>query len=123
MIIREFNSLEEIQKYYKSYCNAYIFQENGDLIDLVVFHFDINVSASIYAKDIDALDIKAIDIYARDIKAWDIIVSRFIKARNINYFALCVAYEKIECKSIKGRRNFAKHFVLDGTLEVQENDK
>lgn len=122
MTIREFNNLEEIEKYYSSNTNTYFFQENGDLIDLVVFHFDLNVASSIYAKDIDAFDIKAINIYARDIKAWDIIVSRFIKARNINYFAICVAYEKIECSYIKGRRNFAKHFVLERTLEVQEND-
>lgn len=121
MTIREFNNIEEIQKYYSPNSNTYFFQENGDLIDLVVFHFDINVTASIYAKDIDAGDIKAINIYARDIKAWNIIVYRFIKARNINYFAVCVAYEKIECSYIKGRRNFAKHFVLERTLEIEEN--
>lgn len=121
MISREFNNIEEIQKYYSPNSNTYIFQENGDLIDLVVFHFNLDVAASIYAKDIDAGDIKAINIYARDIKAWDIIVSRFIKARNINYFAVCVAYKNIKCKSIKGRRKNAKHFVLDGELEVEEN--
>ena len=59
-------------------------------------------------------------INARDIKAWEI-KSWDINARNISYRAVCFAYKNIKCKSIQGRRKNAKHFVLDGKLEIEEN--
>ena len=131
MIIREFNNLGEIQKYYNSNTNTYIFEENEEPIDLVVFNFDLNVEANIKALnisvdninaiDINACDIEAVVINARDIKAWEI-KSWDINARNISYRAVCFAYKNIKCKSIKGRRKNAKHFVLDGKLEVEEDD-
>lgn len=152
---KEFNNLDEIQKYYDNQTNTYIFKENGEYIDLVVFNFDLDVEANINACDIDALDIKAhnihawnidaryidtknikanninaYDIYANNINAWNIDVVNNIKAGNIeanyinaldiNYHAVCFAYKNIKCKSIKGRRENAKHFVLDGTLEVED---
>lgn len=130
MTIREFNSLEEIQKYYDKGSNTYIFEENEEPIDLIVFNFDLNVEANIKALnisvdninaiDINACDIEAAVINARDIKAWEI-KSWVINARNISYRAVCFAYKNIKCKSIQGRRKNSKHFVLDGTLEVEEN--
>ena len=129
-MVKEFNSLEEIQKYYDENTNTYIFKEDDALIDLIVFNFNLEVKANINAldinacnidannidaNDINALDIKANDIKANDIKAWDINVN------DITYWAVCFAYNNIKCKSIKGRRINAKHFVFDGTLEV-END-
>ena len=145
-MIKEFNSIEEIQKYYDDKTNTYVFKENDEYIDLVVFRFDLDVKANIsardinihniYARNINAWDIntwniKARDIHiigdinANDIKANDIqasdIYANDINAMDINYYAICVAYKNIKCKSIKGRRNNAKHFVLDGALEV-END-
>ena len=105
MIIKVFNNLEEIEKYYDEKSNTYIFKENGWFIDLVVFNFYLNVKANITAGNIDAFDIKA-----RDIHAWDVYASN-INARNINYHAVCFAYKNIKCKSIKGRRKNAKHFV------------
>lgn len=140
-MIKEFNSLDEIQKYYDEKSNTYIFKENGSYIDLVVFKFDLDVEANIDAGCIDALNINAInikawDVYtkdldAHDIVAWDLysldiyacnIEAYNIKARNISYFAVCFAYENIKCKSIKGRRENSKHFVLDGKLEMIENE-
>ena len=160
-MIKEFYSFDEIQKYYDEKSNTYIFKENGEYIDLVVFNFDLSIEANINACDIDALDIKAWnivafnitandiiahniialnifayninanyintnnliannikanDIYARDIHAEDII------ARDIKYYAICCAYKNIICKSIKGERENHKHFVLDGTLEVLEDE-
>ena len=159
---KEFNSLKEIEKYYDEKSNTYIFKENDEYIDTVVFDFDLDVKANIDAKDIkawdikawyiiacnidvyninanninvyniDAIDINAHNIYALDIIAWDINVNDIyavdikannIKANNISYYAVCFAYSSIKCKSIKGRRKNAKHFVLDGKLEVIENDK
>ena len=148
MVIREFNSLEEIEKYYDESTNTYVFKEDGEYINLVVFHFDLNVGASIVAgnikawnivcfnidadnisayninaDDIDALNIQAFDIKVWDIKALDIsaynIIAKNISANDISYFAFCFAYENIKCKSIKSRRKNHKHFVLDGELEVE----
>ena len=129
---KEFNSLEEIQKYYDVKSNTYVFKEDGDYIDLVVFNFNLNLETKdikakninamdINARDIDTWDINARDIYARDIYAEDI-NSASIVANNISYFAVCFAYSNIRCKSIKGRREKSKHFVLDGKLEVLKNE-
>ena len=125
-MIKEFNSLDEIQKYYDEKSNTYIFKENGSYIDLVVFNFDLDVEANIDAGCIDALNIntvniKAWDIYTRNLDVYDIVAWN-IYAWNISYFAVCFAYDNIKCKSIKGRRENAKHFVLDGKLEMIENE-
>ena len=156
MNTKEFYGLEEIQQYYDERANTYIFKENDEYIDTVVFNFDLNVKANIDALDIDAHNIEAYDINAYNIKAKDIdacdikadsidanniiandIIAHYIdasdiyawniyafdiKANDINYYAICAAYENIKCKSIKERRHNAKHFVLDGKLEVIEDE-
>ena len=145
---KEFNNLEEIQQYYDKNINTYVFKENNKYIELVTFNFDLNIEANIVAKDINARNIKAFNIFADninakaihswnldadDIKANDIeayyitakdiyasdISAGNIEANDISYFAVCVAYKNIKCKSISGRRDNAKHFVLDGKLEVK----
>ena len=144
-MIKKFNNLEEIQKYYDEKTNTYVFKEDGSYIDSIIFNFDLDVKANIDAldinatdidannidaRDINALNIETMDINAWDIKAWNINASNInasnidatdIKANNISYFAVCFAYNNIKCKSIKGRRSNAKHFVLDGTLEVEDD--
>ena len=147
-MIKEFNSLEEIQKYYNKETNTYVFKENGFYIGLVKFNFNLRISANIDALDIKADNIKAIDIDAwninvDDINAWDInacdisarnidaenidamdiIASGDINAWDISYHAICVAYGNIKCKSIIGFSKNAKHFVLDGELVVEEDEK
>ena len=136
---KEFNSLEEIEEYYDEKSNTYIFKEDGKYIDLVVFNFDLDTSANIEAGCIDGLnicasnikawaldtrDLTAFNIGAWDIYAWDMyacnIAAENIKARNISYYAVCFACDNIKCNSIIGRRNNAKHFVLDGKLEIEE---
>ncbi len=96
-MVREFNNKDEIEKYYDEKINTYIFKEDNDMIDLVVFNFDLKIGANIIARDIRALniiswDIDAWDIRARDIITWNInandinawnITSWDIKARNI----------------------------------------
>ncbi len=155
-MVKEFNNLKEIKKYYDRKTNTYVFKEDNKYIDLVVFNFDLNIKSNIYAQqlearnintcninawnvnawDIGACDVNAWDINARDINAWNIRASRIrardinandinsfsIVADNINYFAVCFAYENIKCKSIKGRRENAKHFVLDGKIEITEEE-
>ena len=124
---KEFNSLEEIQKYYDKSTNTYVFKKMGVYIDSVKFNFNLEVRANIDASVIDALNIFAWNINAGNIKAHDIyaddIFAFNIIANDISYYGVCVAYESIKCKSIEGRRANAKHFVLDGELEVEENEK
>ena len=126
---KEFNNLEEIQKYYDEKSNTYIFKENDDfLVELVIFNFDLKVEANIRAcnidadniealdirarninadnikaRDIDAFDINALDVTARDILV-DNIKARNIDAREIDCCDTCVASENIKCKSIIGGR-------------------
>ena len=146
MKVKVFNNLEEIQKYYDKDKNAYIFKEDGKYIDLVIFEFDLRIKADIYARnikahhifawDISAWNITAWDINAYNIEAWDIIAwnikainievenifkSTTINARYIRYHDICLAYSSIKCQSIKGRRDNAKYFVLDGKIEMLEN--
>ena len=132
MIINEFNSLQEIQKYYNKETNTYVFKEDGCYIELVKFNFDLQINSNIDALDIDALDIEAGDIIANNINANDInsrniianeIIANDIFANEINYYALCIAYKNIKCKSIEGERENHKHFVLDGVLEVEDDRK
>ena len=113
-MFKEFYSIEEIEKYYVKETNTYVFKENEEYIYLVVFNFDLDVTANINACNIIACNINAWNIKARDISAWD------IYADNIDYYAVCFAYNNIKCKSIKGRKENAKHFVLNGILEVKE---
>ena len=108
-------------------------------------------ACNINANDINAWNVIASDINARDINGWDIeahnikagrikadniksndidvediyantIYANSIKADSISYFTVCFANKNIKCKSIKGFRKNHKHFVLDGELEVEEND-
>lgn len=126
---KEFNSLQEIEKYYDEQTNTYVFTEDGKYIDLVKFNFDLKIDSSINAYNIDAYNImarniNALDINAGDIDAVDINARNIdvynIKANNISYYAVCYAYKNIKCKSIKGIRINSKHFVLDGKLEVED---
>ena len=132
---REFKSLEEIQKYYDEKSNTYIFAEDGAYINSVVFKFNLDVEANINAWNIKAMNINVLDVTAGNIEALNInaddinsrnicvenIIAWNINAWHISYYAICVAYQNIICRSIKGRRKNARHFVLDGTLEVEED--
>ena len=104
----------------------------GNIIanDINAYNVDaINIDArNINAWDIKAYDIKADNIKSYDIKADDIIANnidacdikaRNIKTNNIFYRTVCVAYESIKCRSIKGFYPNSKHFVLEGELEIE----
>ena len=83
IMVKQFDSLKEIQKYYDKNTNTYVFVENGEYIEAVVFNFNLNVEANIEAYDIEALDINAWDIKACNINA-DNIKVRNIEAINID---------------------------------------
>ena len=79
---KEFNSLDEIQKYYDVRTNAYIFKENKKFIDKIVLNFDLKVESDIKARNIDALNIHVWNIYAEDIDS-DNIKALYIHASDI----------------------------------------
>ena len=87
-MIKEFNNLEEIQKYYDYKTNTYVFKEDNEYIDLIVFNFDLHINANINAFNIKAYDINVCDINASDINAFTIyafdIIAHNINAYNIN---------------------------------------
>ncbi len=116
---KEFNNLEEIQKYYDKKTNTYVFKEDDKYIDLVIFNFDLEINSNINACNIIALDINAFNIIAHDINAYNISAIN-INACNITYYAVCYAYHNIRCQSIKGRRTNHKHYVLDGVIDVED---
>lgn len=79
-----------------------------------------NIKAgNINARDIDVAIIKAWDIRARDIRA------RGIIAVDISYYAFCIAYDTLKCRSIEGRRKNAIHKSLHSEIEFigEHNDK
>ena len=81
-----------------------------------------NITArNITAGNISAWNITAWGITAGDITAWDI-TAWGITADDISYYAVCWAYYNIKCKSIVGRREHARHFVLDGKVTVKRVD-
>ena len=80
-----------------------------------------NISAGdISAWDISARNISAWDISARNISAWDIfawnITAGNISARDICYYAVCVAYQTFTCRAVKGRREKSLHACLDSAI-------
>ena len=88
-----------------------------------------NIQAfNISSYDIIAYDIKSqnivnvYDIVAYDIDAYNIEADN-IYAHDISYWAVCLAYRNIKCKSINGRRENARHFTLDGKLMVIDDDE
>ena len=123
-MIKGFNNLQEIEKYYDEKINTYVFKEDDRDIDLVIFNFDLKIDSNIDACNIDARNIDTYNINAWDIKAFDINADNInainINANDISYYAICFAYNNITCKSIKGRRKNHKHFVLDGVLKVKD---
>ena len=101
--------------------NGNIKAEDIDVEDITALNiraFDI-IAGDIKAKNLNTLDITALNITALDINAEDIKALN-INARNIFYYAVCFAYGNIKCNSIKDRRKHARHFVLDGKIEVVE---
>ena len=129
--MKTFNSIEELKPYYNERTNTYEFVENGVRMD-VEFRFNLVIDSHIYAWNINARDINARDINARDINARNIntrdinvedINARDINAEDINYYAVCFAYQDITCTSIQGRRDNAKHFVLDGEITIKPKEQ
>src|SRR3990167_9371567 len=108
--MKKYNS----QKEFEAKIKDGIFRSE-ESIDITSFNLDveakIEVAGNIKAGNINAWDIKAGNINAGNINAGD------INAEVVSYYAVVFAYKNIKVKSIKGRRENSKHFVLDGKLE------
>ena len=101
--------------------NAKIIVTAGDINAWDINARDIN-AWDINARNINAGDINAVDINAVDINAWDI-NARDINAVDINYYAICVSYKNIKCKSWKKKYEKGKAPIcLDGTLTINKDD-
>ena len=108
-MIKEFNNLEEIEKYYIKDINTYIFKEDGEYIDLVMFNFNLDVKANIEVCNVIARDISAWNIDAYNINAWDI-NARNISAFNINagnIHAMNIEARCINARDIKTNNIYA----------------
>jgi hypothetical protein len=84
----------------------------------------LNIDArNLYARKIDiALNIVAHNLNAHNIDARNL-YARKIDADNIKYYAFCIAYESLKCKSISGKRNNSLHKCLDREIEIIEDEK
>ena len=113
---REFNSLDEIQKYYDEKSNTYIFREDGIYIDLFIFKFNLDVDANISASNIRGWNIKAYDIDVYEIYAQDIVVKN-IDACSINAHDIeavdIETYEDIKAWDIHAHNITAKNIIAD----------
>ena len=115
---KEFNSLDEIQKYYDVRTNAYIFKENEKFIDKIVLNFDLKVESDIKARNIDALNIHVWNIYAEDIKS-DNINACNIEACNIDAKYIIANY--IYAHNIKALYIHASDIMDKNTIDVKDS--
>ena len=78
--------------------------------------YDIT-ACNISGCNITAYNIKADNITANNIKAYN------ITAGNIEYYAFCIAYHSLECKSISGIRENSIHKCLDQEIKTIKEEK
>ena len=71
-MVRVFNNLQEIKKYYDKKTNTYRFKENGKFIDEIIINFDLNIESNIEAHNVRGTSITAKNIHVWDISAWEI---------------------------------------------------
>ena len=62
------------------------------------------------------------NITACNIDAFDI-TACIIKAKNIEYYAFCIAYKSLKCESIAGARKNSFHKCLDQEIEITKEIK
>lgn len=141
-MVKEFNSLEEIKKYYDKKTNTYVFKENDEYIYIINFGFNLDIESNIDAWDIDADNIRARHISAQNIVADSInaekisarnidafvIIAREISARNIDAFDImaqniifevtCIAEKDIKCASIVGQLEKSIYKSLNGDVII-----
>ena len=115
-MIKAFNNLKEIKKYYDEETNTYDFSsKKGHSIDKVILNFDLNVESDIIAYDISAPSITAKNINAWDITVWDMNACD-IKSLNIN--AGIIKARDIKALHIKSMNIYARDIKAIGVIAV-----
>jgi hypothetical protein len=131
--MKQFNNIEEMEKYLNKETGTYEFIENGEVLDIEI-NFDLATDKYIFAKDINARSINAWDIKACDIDAWNIdawnidarninawdIKANTIKAITILFDVVCFAHHNIICEYIKGMHENSKYFSVYGEIIIKE---
>ena len=130
MVVKGFDNLEEMERYYNKETNTYVFKENGSYIDLVMFNFDLKVGAhieagNIIAHNINAYNVDAINIDANDIKTWDI-KAYDIKADNIKSYDIKaddIVANNIDAWDIKARNIQVNNIFYQTVCVAYQNIK
>ena len=71
-MIKVFNNLKKMKKYYEKKTNTDRFRENNKFIDEIIINFDLNVESDIEAHNVRGTSITAKNIHALNITAWEI---------------------------------------------------
>jgi hypothetical protein len=106
-----------------------IVAHNIDALNIDAYNIDArNIDAhNLYALNIGAHNIDVRNLNAHNIDVHNLyalnIDARKIYADNIKYYAFCIAYESLKCKSISGKRNNSLHKCLDREIEIIEDEK
>lgn len=108
----KFDNLEQLKKL--------VVNDTLTIAGNIECNFDINLpNVDIDCWNINCGDIKCMDINCWDINCWDINCGD-INCRDIDYYAIAIAYNSFTCKSVKGRRENAKHICLDSKIKYKK---
>jgi hypothetical protein len=67
--------------------------------------------------DLDCWNLDCWNLDCWDLDCWD------LDCMNASYYAVAFAYNNMDVKSIKGRRDKCKHFTLDGKIKINPEKK
>ena len=96
---------------------GYVFRKEDGSPEDVWLHFDFRgVTDNITCGHLIGREIYCRQLTAGNMRCYNLTAEK-IHARNIEYFALCVAYKEFTCRSAKGTRENARHFCLDKEIE------
>ena len=134
-MVRVFNNLEEMKRYYDEETDSYIFKENGKFIDEIIINFDLNVESDIVANNVRATNITANYIEAWNITVWDIkacdinsgnINAGMIQARDIRALdikSMNIYARDIDAYSVDAVNIYARDIIYSETCRAYEDFK
>ena len=115
-MIKVFNNIKEIKKYYDKKTNTYdLSSEKDHAIEKVILNFDLNVKSDIIACDINAPSITAKNIRAWDICAWEL---NACDIKGVNIDAGMIKARDIEGLYIKSMNIYARDIKVYGFITV-----
>ena len=134
-MIKVFNNLEELKRYYDEETDTYIFKENNEYIEEIIINFDLNIESNIEASNISAPSITAKKVFACNIHTWDIntgdiysndIYAGVIHARDVNaqtIRTMDIYTRDIKAYSVGAVNIYARDIVYMGTCYAYEDFK